>query len=110
MNRCVLSNSLDIKFGLCEELATRHGKRNSNESKKQASEGTPFNDDDHGKGIIGYDLRLSTWNIRTLNTDGASAELADAASPENAVDKTRMQKAGSWLAGDFDTLSQVSPR
>ena len=45
-------------------------------AKKQASEGTPFNDDDQRKQIMDYDLRVCTWNIRTLNRDGASAKLA----------------------------------
>ena len=44
-------------------------------AKKQASEETPLNDDNHGKRIMNYDLRVRIWNIRTLNRDGASARL-----------------------------------
>ncbi|XP_054086336.1 craniofacial development protein 2 isoform X1 [Zeugodacus cucurbitae] len=36
----------------------------------------PF-DDDHGKRIKDYDLRACTWNVRTLNWEGASAQLVD---------------------------------
>ena len=46
-------------------------------AKKQASEGTPFNDDDQRKRIMDYDLRVCTWNIRNLNRDRASAKLAE---------------------------------
>ena len=47
-------------------------------TKKLVWEGTAFNDDDHGKRIMDYDLRVCNWNIRILNRDGASAQLADA--------------------------------
>ena len=56
------------------ELATEN--KTPMKAKKQASEGTPFNDDDQRKRIMDYDLRVCTWNIRTLNRDGASAKLA----------------------------------
>ena len=46
-------------------------------AKKQATEGTPFNDDDKCKRIMNYLLRVCTWNIRTLNWYGASAQLAE---------------------------------
>ena len=53
------------------ELATDN--ESSMKAKKQASEGTSLNDHDHCKGILDYDLRVCTWNIPTLNRDGASA-------------------------------------
>ncbi|XP_050331585.1 uncharacterized protein LOC126760169 [Bactrocera neohumeralis] len=36
----------------------------------------PF-DDDHGKRNKNYDLRACTWNVRTLNGEGAAAQLVD---------------------------------
>ena len=33
--------------------------------------------DDHGKYLKDYDLRIGTWNVRTLQRVGASAQLAD---------------------------------
>ena len=41
----------------------------------QASEEIRFNDDDQGKRIMAYDLRVRTWIFRTLNRHGASAQL-----------------------------------
>ena len=46
------------------ELATEN--KTPMKAKKQASEGTPFNDDDQRKRIMDYDLRVCTWNMRTL--------------------------------------------
>ena len=46
-------------------------------AKKQASEGIPFNHDDKRNRIMGCDLRVCTWNSRTHNRDGASAQLAE---------------------------------
>ena len=68
VNRCVKRCPIlwTLNLGCAQSLA-----------KKQASEGTPFNDDDHVKRIMDYDLRVCTWNIGTLNTDGASAQLAE---------------------------------
>ena len=56
------------------ELATEN--ETPMKAKKQASKGTPFNDDDQRKRIMDYDLRVCNWNIRALNRDGASAKLA----------------------------------
>ena len=47
-------------------------------AKIQKSMKMPSNVDDHGKCIKNYDLRIGTWNIRTLHTVGVSAQLADA--------------------------------
>ena len=47
------------------ELATEN--ETPMKTEKQASEGTPFNDDDKRKRIMDYDLQVCTWNIRTLN-------------------------------------------
>ena len=58
------------------ELSTEN--ETSMKAIKQASEGTPFNDDDQCKRIMDYDLRVCTWNILTLNRDGASTQLAKA--------------------------------
>ena len=95
-------------------------------ARKQASGGTAFNDDP-GKQIMDYDLRVCTWNIRTFNSDVASALLAKAliecqadkakgakakntaTSTTAAMRRSENSGAGSWLAGDFDKLSQVSP-
>ena len=106
-------------------------------AKKQASEGTPFNDDDQRKRIMDYDLRVCTWNIRTLNRDGASAQLpkilircgADITAIQemrwigqgckikeycniyySAMRRSANSVAGSWLTKAFDTLCQLSPR
>ena len=46
-------------------------------AKKQVSEETAFNEDNDGKRIMDYELRVCTWNIRTLNKNGAFAKLAD---------------------------------
>ena len=72
-----LSNPVDIQFGLYKELRTRHGKRNANESKKASLEGTRFNNDDHGKRIMDYDLRVYGTS-GSLNRVGAYAHLAKA--------------------------------
>ena len=40
----------NVKFLIVEN-------ENAMKAKKQASEGTPFKDDDHGKGILDYDIR-----------------------------------------------------
>ena len=56
------------------ELATEN--ETPMKAKKQASEGTLFNDDAQRKRIMDCDLRVCTWNIRTLNRDDASAQLA----------------------------------
>ena len=37
----------------------------------------PSNVDDHGKHIKDYDLRIGTWNVRTIHRVGASSQLAD---------------------------------
>ena len=47
-------------------------------AKKQASDGTAFNDDGHDKRIMDYGLRVCTWNIWTFNRNGAFAQLAEA--------------------------------
>ena len=47
-------------------------------TKKLVWEGTAFNDDDHGKRIMDYDLLVCAWNIRSLNRDNASAQLSKA--------------------------------
>ena len=75
-----LSNSLDIKFWLCEWVPTSSNVTENEtpmKAKKQSSEGTPFNDDDKRKRIMNYDLLVCTWNSRILNKDGASAKLAE---------------------------------
>ena len=33
--------------------------------------------DDHGKSLKDNDLKIGTWNVRTLHRIGASGELAD---------------------------------
>ena len=58
------------------ELATAN--ETEMKAKKQVLKGTPFNDDDQWKRIMDFYLRVSTWSIRTLNRDGASAKLAAA--------------------------------
>ena len=112
------------------ELATEN--KPAMKAKKQASEGTPFNDDDQRKRIMDYDLRVCTWNIRNRNRDGASAKLAETLT-ECGADITAIQEmrwtrqgckirkycniyttaavrksvnsaAGSWLTRAFDTL------
>ena len=117
------------------ELATEN--ETPMKAKKLAAEGTPFNDDDQRKRIMDYDLRVCTWNIRSLNRDGASALLVEiliecggdittiqemrwigqectckytAASTTAANRRGANSGAGSWLAGDYDTLSQLSAR
>ena len=56
---------------------------------------TPFNDDDQCKRIMEYDLRVCTWNIRTLNRDGASAKLTETLT-ECGADITAIQKM-RWI-------------
>ena len=57
------------------ELATEN--KTAMKAKKQASEGTPINDDDQRKRIMDYGLRVCIWNIRTLNRDRASVTLTE---------------------------------
>ena len=53
------------------ELATEN--ETPMKARKQATEETPFKYDDQRKQVMDYDLRVCSWNIRTLNRDGASA-------------------------------------
>ena len=70
-----LFNSVDIKFGLCEVLGPRHKNETPMKAKKQASDRTSFDDDDHGKLIMDYEHPGTSGNIRTINRDGVSAQL-----------------------------------
>ncbi|XP_054089054.1 craniofacial development protein 2-like [Zeugodacus cucurbitae] len=45
--------------------------------KQQPRMRDPNFDDDHCKGLKDYELRACTWNVRTLNWEGASAQLVD---------------------------------
>lgn len=45
---------------------------------RRASDWIPYNVDDHGKRKKDYDLRVCTWNVRTLYRPGAAQQLADA--------------------------------
>ena len=71
------------------ELATAN--ETPMKAKKQASEGTALNNDYKRKRIMDYDLRVCTWNIQTLNWDGASAQLAKTLI-ECGADITAMQE------------------
>ena len=44
----------------------------------KASDKNPLNVEDHCKTIKDYDLQICTWNVRTLNGNGAIIQLADA--------------------------------
>ena len=64
-------------------------------TKKQVSKETAFNEDNDGKRIKDYELRVCTWNIRTLNRDGASAKQAETLT-ECGADITAIQEI-RWI-------------
>ena len=70
VNRCLKRYAIPwtLNLGCAKSLELAMANETAIKAKKQVSEGTPFNDDDH-------DLRVCTWNIRTPNRDGASAQL-----------------------------------
>ena len=70
----LISWILNLGCAMSLELATEN--ETPLKAKKQASQGTAFNDDD-GNRIMDYDLRVCICNIRTFNRNDASAQLAE---------------------------------
>ena len=58
VKRCPIPWTLNLGSAQSLELATEN--ETAMKAKKQASEGTAFNDDDDGKRIMEYDLRICT--------------------------------------------------
>ncbi|XP_050337803.1 craniofacial development protein 2-like [Bactrocera neohumeralis] len=65
-------------IGLCAGFGTRHVKKTPPvKSHNQPRMRDPPFDDDHGKRNKDYELRACTWNVRSLNWEGAAAQLVD---------------------------------
>lgn len=62
-------------------------------AKQRNSENVPLKVNDHNKPLKDYDLRISTWNVRTLCRVCASSKLADAVNMANAIGRTWVRKA-----------------
>ncbi|XP_054085589.1 craniofacial development protein 2-like [Zeugodacus cucurbitae] len=63
---------------LCVGFGTHHIKTPPPmKRKKQPRTRDPNFDDDHCKRLKDYELRACTWNVRTLNWEGASVQLVD---------------------------------
>ena len=80
------------------ELATEN--QTPMKAKKQASTGTP------NEQIMDYDLRICTLNIRTLNREGASAQLAEALI-ECRADITVIQQM-RWIGHGYESQAHCN--